>query len=160
MAWTDIPLSHITFGLFVGSSPAGATVSVSAADLLMFRYKELSKDTLTVDFRIGKAFFSPTTAAVSGITMELNIPFGSVYFPHLGAPNPFNDAGQSYSNDCVIAIDPGSINHVPGCVVVLNEKSHKIVLMVRNVPGTNINATSVGVVGAFGQITFEVTHKG
>ena len=160
MAWTNIPLSDITFGLFAGSSPAGATVSVAATDLLLFRYKELSKDTLIVDFRIGKAFFNPTTAAVSGITMELKIPFNSIHFSNIGTPDPFMDAGQTYSNDCVIAIDPGSILHVPGCVVVLNENSHKIVLMIRNVPGDNINASNVGVVGAFGQITFEVTPKG
>jgi hypothetical protein len=159
MAWANIPPSHITFGLFAGSAP-GATVSVAAADVLMFRYKELSKDTLTVDFRISKAFFQPTNAAVSGITMELNIPFSSIYFPHLGTPDPFFDTGQTYSNDCVIALDPGSIAHVPGCVVVLNEHNHKIILMIRNVPGDNLNANNPGVVGAFGQITFEVTSKG
>jgi hypothetical protein len=115
MAWTDVPLGDITFRLFVGSSPSTATVSIAAADLLLFRYKELSKDTITVDFRIAKAFFHPTNASVSGITMELNIPFGSVYFPHLGSPDTFADAGQT---------------------------------------------NTVGVVGAFGQITFEVTTKG
>jgi hypothetical protein len=39
-------------------------------------------------------------------------------------------------------------------VTVLNETNHKIVLLVRNVSGTNIN--TVGVVGFFGQLTFEV----
>ena len=153
MAWTNIPLTHITFGLFSGSTP-GAAVTVAAADLLLFRYKKLSADTLVVDFRIGKAFFNPSNAAVSGITMELAIPFSSVHFPALGSPSSFNDGGQSYSNDCVIASDPGSLAHVPACVAVLNETSHKVVLLVRNVPGTNIN--TVGVVGFFGQITFEV----
>ena len=71
MAWTNVPLSRITFGLFAGST-AGATVSVAAADLL-------------------------------------------------------------------------------------NDSTHKIILLVRNVPGDNIN--SVDVVGAFGQITFEVTRR-
>jgi hypothetical protein len=42
-------------------------------------------------------------------------------------------------------------------VAVLNESSRKIVLLIRNVPGDNIN--TVGVVGAFGQITFEVGPK-
>jgi hypothetical protein len=156
MAWTDIPLSQITFGLFTGSTP-GATVSVAAADLLMCRYKVLARDTITVDFRIGKAFFTPSTAGVAGITMELKIPFSSIYFPALGAPSAFNDGGQTYSNDCVIALDPGGIPHVAGCVAVLNESSRKIVLLIRNVPGDNIN--TVGVVGAFGQITFEVGRK-
>jgi hypothetical protein len=156
MAWTDIPLSQITFGLFAGST-AGATVSVAAADLLMCRYKLLSRDTIIVDFRIGKAFFTPSNAAVSGITMELNIPFSSIHFPALGTPSSFNDAGQTYSNDCVIALDPGGIPHAAGCVAVLNETSHKIVLLIRNLPGDNIN--TVGVVGAFGQITFEVGPK-
>jgi len=157
MAWTNIPLSNITFGLFTGSSPAGATVNVAAADLLMFRYKLLASDTLCVDFRIGKAFFNPSTAAVAGITMALNIPFGSVHFPSIGSPSSFNDGGQTYANDCVIAQDPGGLAHVAGCVTVLNDPAHKIVLLVRNLPGSNIN--TVGVVGVFGQITFEVQRK-
>jgi hypothetical protein len=156
MAWIDIPLSQITFGLFTGSS-AGATVSVAAADLKLCRYKVLSRDTIIVDFRIGKAFFTPSNAAVAGITMELNIPFSSIFFPALGVPSSFNDGGQTYSNDCVIAQDPGGIPHVAGCVAVLNESSRKIVLLIRNVPGDNIN--TVGVVGAFGQVTFEVGRK-
>ncbi len=158
MAWIDVPITHITFGLFVGSS-AGATVTVAPADLKLFRYKAISKDTVVVDFRIAKAFFKPSNAAVTGITMELSVPFGSVFFPALGTPNSFMDAGQSYTNDCVIAIDPGSFAHVPGCVAVLNDPHHKVILLIRNIPGTNINATNVGVVGAFGEITFEVTRK-
>ena len=153
MAWTNIPLNQITFGLFSGST-AGAGVTVASQDLLLFRYKRITTDTLVVDFRIGKAFFNPSTAAVAGITMELNIPYSSVHFPALGNPSSFNDGGQSYSNDCVIASDPGGLAHVPACVAVLNETNHKIVLLVRNVSGTNIN--TVGVVGFFGQITFEV----
>ena len=158
MAWIDIPINHITFGLFSASS-AGATVTVAAADLKLFRYKALGPDTVVVDFRIGKAFFHPSNAAVTGITMELTVPFGSVHFPALGNPNPFMDAGQSYSNDCVIAIDPGSISHVPGCVAVTNQQNHRVILMVRNISGTNINSSNVGVVGFFGQITFEVTRR-
>lgn len=158
MAWIDVPANHIVFGLFAGSS-AGATVSVAAGDVKLFRYKAIANDTLTVDFRIAKAFFHPSNAAVTGITMELSLPFGSVFFPGLGSPNSFMDAGQSYSNDCVVAIDPGSLAHIPGCVAVLNEQNHKLVLLIRNIAGTNLNATNVGVVGAFGQITFEVTHK-
>ena len=157
MAWIDIPFNHITFGLFVGSTP-GATVSVAPADLTFCRYKSLSHDTVVIDFRIAKAFFHPSNAAVTGITMELSVPFSSVFFAGLGNPNSFMDAGQSYTNDCVIAIDPGSLAHVPGCVAVLNEHNHKVILLVRNIPGTNINATNVGVVGAFGQLTFEVQH--
>jgi len=159
MAWIDVPINHITFGLFVGSS-AGATVSVAPADLKLFRSKLLGNDTVVVDFRVEKAFFKPTNAAVTGITMELAVPFASVYFPALGSPNSFMDAGQSYSNDCVIAIDPGSIQHIPGCVAVVNDPHHKVILLIRTVPGDNLNATNVGVVGAFGQITFEVVHKG
>jgi hypothetical protein len=158
MAWIDIPASHITFGLFVGSS-AGATVTVAPADVKLFRYKALSNDTVVIDFRVAKAFFNPPTAAVTGITMELAVPFGSVFFPGLGAPASFMDAGQSYTNDCIVAVDPGSFAHIPGCVAVLNEHSHKVVLLIRNVPGSNLNASHVGVVGAFGQITFEVIHK-
>jgi hypothetical protein len=159
MAWIDIPINHIAFGLFVGSTPA-ATVTVAPADLKLFRYKAISKDTVIIDFRIAKAFFQPSNAAVTGITMALSVPFGSVFFPGLGIPNSFMDAGQSYTNDCVIAIDPGSLAHVPGCVAVLNEQNHKLILLVRNIPGTNINASNIGVVGAFGQITFEVRPKG
>jgi hypothetical protein len=158
MAWINVPIGQITFGLFVGSS-AGATVTVAPADLKLFRYKAIGTDTVVVDFRIAKAFFKPSNAAVTGITMELSVPFGSVSFPALGSPNSFMDAGQSYTNDCVIAIDPGSIAHVPGCVAVLNDVYHKVILLIRNIPGDNINASNVGVVGAFGQITFEVTRK-
>src|SRR4051794_30762936 len=129
MAWIDIPPSHITFGLFEPNPPT-ATVAVAPVDVLMFRYKELTKDTLIVDFRISKIFFDPRSAVASGITMELNIPYRSIHFPAIGAPSSFFDAGQTYSNDCVIAVDPGSITHVPGCVVVLNEPSHRIILMV------------------------------
>jgi hypothetical protein len=158
MAWLDLPINHIKFGLFE-PSPATATVTVAPADLLLFRYKRSGTDTVTVDFRIAKAFFKPTNAVASGITMELSVPFGSVYFPAIGNPSSFFDAGQTYTNDCVIALDPGSIAHVPGCVAVLNEKTHKVILLIRNIPGDNINANNVGVVGAFGQITFETTGK-
>jgi hypothetical protein len=155
VAWIDIPFAHITFGVFTGSTP-GATVAVAHGDLKLCRYKLVAPDTVVIDFRIAKAFFTPSAAAITGITMGLNVPFGSEYFPGLGAPNPFMDAGQSYTNDCVIAVDSGSVAHVPAVVAVLNEPSHKVVLLVRNVPGDNINASHVGVVGAFGQITFEV----
>jgi len=159
MAWVNIPISKIKFALFE-PSPASATVTVASGDLLLFRYKLLGTDTVVVDFRIGKAFFKPTDAAASGITMELSVPFGSVYFPAIGTPSSFNDAGQTYTNDCVIAVDPGGVAHVPGCVAVLNEKTHKVILLIRNVPGDNINADKVGVKGFFGQITFEITSKG
>jgi hypothetical protein len=69
MAWIDIPINHITFGLFVGSS-AGATVTVAPADLKLCRYKKIGTDTVVVDFRIAKAFFTPSNAAVTGITMK------------------------------------------------------------------------------------------
>jgi hypothetical protein len=159
MAWLDLPINHITFRLFE-PSPANATVTVAPADLLLFRYKLSGADTVTMDFRIKKAFFQPRTAAASGITMELSVPFGSVYFPAIGNPSSFFDTGQTYTNDCVIALDPGSVAHVPGCVAVLNEQTHKVILLIRNVPGDNINANNIGVVGAFGQITFEITAKG
>jgi hypothetical protein len=159
MAWLDIPINHITFRLFE-PSPANATVTVDPADLLLFRYKLSGTDTVTMDFRIKKAFFQPRSAAASGITMELSVPFGSVYFPAIGNPSSFFDTGQTYTNDCVIALDPGSVAHVPGCVAVLNEQTHKVILLIRNVPGDNINANNIGVVGAFGQITFEITAKG
>jgi hypothetical protein len=64
---------------------------------------------LTVDVRIAKVFFQPTNAVASGITMELSVPFLSVYFPAIGNPSSFNDAGQTDTNDGVIALDPGSI---------------------------------------------------
>jgi hypothetical protein len=159
MAWLDIPINHIHFGLFE-PSPASATVTVAPADLLLCRYKLSGTDTVIVDFRIGKAFFHPNTAAASGITMELSVPFGSVYFPTIGNPSSFMDAGQTYTNDCVLALDPGSVDHVPGCIAVLNEKTHKVILLIRNVPGENINANNIGVIGAFGQITFEITAQG
>jgi hypothetical protein len=159
MAWLDIPINHIKFGLFE-PSPAGATVTVAPTDLLLFRYRLFGTDTVTVDFRIAKAFLQPTTTVASGITMELSVPFSSVFFPGIGNPSSFVDAGQTYTNDCVIALDPGGVAHVPGCVAVLNEKTHKVILLIRNVPGDNINASNVGVIGAFGQITFEITVKG
>jgi hypothetical protein len=71
----------------------------------------------------------------------------------------FVDAGQIYTNDCVIAIDPGSVSHVPGCVAVLNDKKHKVILLIRNIPSGDINASKIGVFGFFGQITFEITAK-
>jgi hypothetical protein len=82
--------------------------------------------------------------------MELNIPFRSVHFAAIGSPSSFFNAGQIYSNDCVIAVDPGSVTHVLGCVV-LNDVSHKIVLMVRNIPSGNINSSNIGVFGTFGR---------
>jgi hypothetical protein len=159
MSWIDIPHSHVTFGVFAGSS-AGATVAVAPGDLSFLRYKLISADTVVVDFRMAKAFFHPTTAVITGITMGLSVPFGSPYFPALGAPNFFMDAGQSYSNDCVLVPDPGSPTHAAGYVAVLNESTHKVVLLISSIPGYSINASQTGVTGAFGQVTFEVTHKG
>ena len=159
MSWIDIPSSHVTFGLFTGSS-AGATVAVAPGDLTFLRYKLISADTVVVDFRIAKAFFTPATAIITGITMELSVPFTCPYFPALGAPNFFMDAGQSYSNDCVLVPDPGSPTHNPGYVAVLNESTHKVVLLISSIPGYSVNASQLGVVGAFGQVTFEVVHKG
>ena len=155
MSWIDIPLSHVTFGVFVGSS-AGATVAVAPADLKFLRYKLIAPDTVVIDFRIAKAFFTPTTAVITGITMALKVPFGSPYFPVLGSPNFFMDAGQSYSNDCVLVPDPGSPTHKPGFVAVLNESTHQVVLLISSIPGYSVNAANLGVVGAFGQVTFEV----
>ncbi len=159
MAWVDVPLKDIQFGLFA-ANPATATVSVAAADLQLFRYKLLGNDTVVVDFWIGKAFLNPTSAATSGITMALSVPFQSVYVPAIGQLSTFMDGGQTYTNDCVIALDPGSVNHIPGCVAVVNEQSHKVVLLVRTIRGDNINANNPGVLGFFGQITFEIVHKG
>jgi hypothetical protein len=143
--------------VFTGS--AGA-VAVAPADLTFLRYKLISADTVVVDFRIAKAFFTPTTAVITGITLELKVPFTCPYFPALGAPNFFMDAGQSYSNDCVLVPDPGSPTHKPGYVAVLNESTHKVVLLISSIPGYSVNAPQLGVVGAFGQVTFEVGHKG
>ena len=159
MSWIDIPHSHVTFGVFTGSS-TGATVAVAPGDLSFLRYKLIGDDTVVVDFRIAKAFFNPTTAVITGITMDLSVPFGSPYFPTLGAPNFFMDAGQSYSNDCVLVPDPGSPTHAPGYVAVLNESTHKVVLLISSIPGYSVNASQTGVTGAFGQVTFEVLHKG
>jgi hypothetical protein len=158
MAWTNIPINKITFGLFTGSTP-GATVNVAAADLLLCRFKLIGLDTLVVDVRVKKAFFTPNTAAVTGITMELDIPFKSIFFPALGAPSSFMDGGQTYSNDCDICLDPGSFSYVAGVIAVLNEQNRKIVLLVRNLAGMNLNPTPSGVVGFFGQIAFEVTPR-
>jgi hypothetical protein len=159
MSWIDIPSSHVTFGVFVGST-AGATVAVAPGDLTFLRYKLLSPDTVIVDFRIGKAFFTPKTAVITGLTMELSVPFSSSYFPSLGAPNYFMDGGQSYSNDCVLVPDPGSPTHNSGFVALLNESSHKVVLLISSIPGYTVNGAQTGVLGAFGQLTFEVAHKG
>jgi hypothetical protein len=158
MSWIDIPRSHVTFGVFTGSS-AGATVAVAPGDLTFLRYKLISADTVVVDFRIAKAFFTPATAVITGITMELSVPFTCPYFPALGVPNYFMDAGQSYSNDCVLVPDPGSPTHKPGYVALLNESTHKVVLLISSIPGYSVNASQLGVVGAFGQVTFEVVHK-
>jgi hypothetical protein len=159
MAWTDIPLSRVTFGVFP-SSTAGAAVTVAATDLKFLRYKLIAPDTVVVAFRINKAFFTPPTAVITGITMELSVPFTSPYFATLGAPNVFMDGGQSFSNDCVLVPDPGSPTHKPGYVAVLNESTHKVVLLVSSIPGYNVNAANLGVVGAFGEVTFEVGRKG
>jgi hypothetical protein len=159
MSWIDIPPSHVAFGVFTGSS-AGATVAVAPGDLTFLRYKLIAADTVVIDFRIAKAFFTPTTAVVTGITMELSVPFTAPYFPALGAPNYFMDAGQSYSNDCVLVPDPGSPTHKPGYVAMLNESTHKVVLLISSIPGYSVNASQLGVTGAFGQLTFEVVHKG
>jgi hypothetical protein len=159
MSWIDIPPSHVTFGVFTGSA-AGAAVAVAPGDLTFLRYKLISADTVVVDFRIGKAFFTPATAVITGVTMELKVPFTAPYFPTLGAPNFFMDAGQSYSNDCVLVPDPGSPTHNPGYVALLNESTHKVVLLISSIPGYSVNASKTGVTGAFGQLTFEVVHKG
>ena len=158
MSWVDIPPNHVTFGVFVGSS-AGATVAVAPTDLTFLRYKLIAPDTVVIDFRIAKAFFTPKTAVITGITMELSVPFTASYFPALGAPNFFMDAGQSYSNDCVLVPDPGSPTHTPGYAALLNESSHKVVLLISSIPGYSLNASKLGVVGAFGQLTFEVAKK-
>ena len=55
--------------------------------------------------------------------------------------------------------DLDSFAHVPGCVAVLNEHTHKVVLLIRTVPGADINANHIGVLGFLGQVTFEITHK-
>jgi hypothetical protein len=157
MSWTDIPASHVTFGVFGGSS-AGAAVAVAPADLKLLRYK-LVADTVVIDFRIGKAFFTPTTATITGITMELMVPFAAPYFSALGSPTISMDGGQSYSNSCVLVPDPGSPQHTSGYVALLNESSHKVVLLISAL-GYNINPQHLGVVGAFGQLTFEIGHKG
>jgi hypothetical protein len=159
MAWTDSPLSRVTFGVFP-SSTAGAAVTVAAADLKFLRYKLIAPDTVVVAFRINKAFFTPPTAVITGITMELSVPFTSPYFPTLGAPNVFMDGGQSYSNGCVLVPDPGSPTHKTGYVAVLNESTHKVVLLISSIPGYNVNASNLGVVGAYGEVTFEVGRKG
>src|SRR5262252_1572779 len=148
MSWTDIPHSHVTFGVFVGSS-AGATVAVAPADLTFLRYKLVAADTAVVDFRISKAFFTPRTAVITGITMELSVPFTAPYFAGLGAPSSFMDGGQSYSNDCVLVPDPGSPTHTPGYVALLNESSHKVVLLISSIPGYTLNGSQTGVTGAF-----------
>ncbi len=158
MSWTDIPASHVTFGVFGGSS-AGAAVAVAPADLKFLRYKLVAPDTVVIDFRIGKAFFTPTTATITGITMELTVPFTAPYFPLLGNPTIFMDGGQSYSNNCVLVPDPGSPQHTAGYCALLNESSHKVVLLISAL-GYNINPQHLGVVGAFGQLTFELGRKG
>jgi hypothetical protein len=53
-----------------------------------------------------------------------------------------------------------SPTHKPGYVAVLNESTHKVVLLISSIPGYNVNASNLGVVGAFGRVTFEVVHKG
>jgi hypothetical protein len=155
MSWIDISASHVTFGVFTGSS-AGATVAVAPSDLTFLRYKLISADTVVVDFRIAKAFFTPKTAVITGITMELKVPFTCPFFPALGAPNYFMDAGQSYANDCVLVPDPGSPTHAAGYVALLNESTHKVVLLISSIPGYTVNGSQTGVTGAFGQLTFEV----
>jgi hypothetical protein len=45
-------------------------------------------------------------------------------------------------------------------VAVLNDKKHKVILLIRNIPSGDINASNIGVFGFFGQITFEITAKG
>ncbi|HZT77135.1 MAG TPA: hypothetical protein VFA27_10785 [Vicinamibacterales bacterium] len=158
MAWVDLPIKSIKFGFFE-PNPTTATVSVAQSDLRLFRYKMIGTDTVVVDFRIGKAFFNPSNVVASGITMELTVPFASVYVPAIGTPSSFNDGGQTYSNDCILALDPGGVAHAPGCVAVLNESTRKVVLLVRNVAGDNINGGHLGVIGFFGQITFEIAAK-
>ena len=91
--------------------------------------------------------------------MTLKVPYGTPYFPALGTPNSLMDDGQTYSNDCLLAIDPGSLQHAPGCLAVLNEKSHQIILLIRTVNGDNLNVNHVGVVGMFGQVTLEIARK-
>jgi hypothetical protein len=158
MSWIDIPASHVTFGVFSDSS-VGAAVAVAPADLKFLRYKLLTPDTVVIDFRISKAFFTPTTATITGITMELTVPFTAPYFASLGNPTIFMDGGQIYSNSCVLVPDPGSPQHTAGYVALLNESTHKVVLLVSAL-GYNINPQHLGVVGAFGQLTFELGRKG
>jgi hypothetical protein len=79
-----------------------------------------------------------------------------------GLGDPTTEPGATVDDaayDGLVAVDPGSFAHIPGCVAVLNEQNHKVILLIRNIPGSNLNASHVGVVGAFGQITFEVTHR-
>jgi hypothetical protein len=60
----------------------------------------------------------------------------------------------------VLVPDPGSPTHTPGYVALLNESTHKVVLLISSIPGYSVNAYQYGVVGAFGQLTFEVANKG
>ena len=159
MSWIDIPPSHVTFGVFTGSS-ARSTVAVAAGDLTFLRYKLISPDTAVVDFRIAKAFFNPTTAVITGITMELKVPFTSPVFSSARRPELLHGRRTELFNDCVLVPDPGSPTHKPGYVAVLNESTHKVVLLISSIPGYSVNAAQLGVVGAFGQLTFEVVHKG
>ena len=158
MSWIDIPHSHVTFGVFAGSS-AGASVAVAPADLSFLRYKLLDGDTVVIDFRIAKAFFTPTAATITGLTMQLKVPFAAPYFPALGSPSNFMDHGQSYTNACVLVPDPGSPHHTAGYVTLLNDPAHHVTLMISSVPGYSVNAGGLGVVGAFGQLTMEAITK-
>jgi hypothetical protein len=91
MSWIDIPHSHVTFGVFVGSA-AGATVAVALATSRSSDTSGISDDAVVIDFQIAKAFFHPPTAVITGIMMELSMLFGSAYFPR-SAPRTFSWSG-------------------------------------------------------------------
>ena len=122
----------MTFGVFTGSA-AGATVAVAPADLTFLRYKLISADTVVVDFA------SPRRSSLDdsrhhGITLELKVPLPVPIFQR-SAPELLHGRRQSYSNDCVLVPDR-VVTCKPGYVAVLNESTHKVVLLISSIPAT------------------------
>ena len=147
MAWQNIPINHINFGplrTLTGRCDGYCRPRGSAAcSLQRFPGRTPSPST----FGSRRRFSSRRTSAPQGSRWSCRFPLAASTFRSIGNPSSFFDAGQTYSNDCVLALDPGSCRACAGLRDAAERELYKVVLLIRNIPGNNINANNIGVLG-------------